>query len=60
MLLVGEQNSIGVIYTVYYKNWQDNYWNKTSVPSSYFKPYTFIENQIWGYSYGKFYRYILK
>lgn len=60
VLFLGERNTIGVTYSIYSKNRSSDIWDKDPIPSSYFKPYTFFENEIWGYSYeSKFYRKVL-
>jgi len=56
ILLLGERNSVGVTYSIYSKDQQAQHWDSSPVPSSLFKPFTFTEKGIWGYSYdGNFY-----
>jgi hypothetical protein len=57
ILFIGERNSIGVSYFIYSAQDEQNGWNVNPVPSSYFKPFVFFENEAWGYSYdAKFYK----
>jgi hypothetical protein len=50
VLLVGEKNTIGATYYLYYRNANNTEWRDISVPSSYFSPLAFYNNTIWGYS----------
>jgi hypothetical protein len=50
VLLVGEKNTIGATYYLYYRNTYNTEWRDISVPSSYFSPVAFYNNTICGYS----------
>ncbi|MBI1782549.1 MAG: hypothetical protein HYR66_14480 [Sphingobacteriales bacterium] len=58
-LIVGQRTTLGVEYFIYQYQVQGSL-KKIQVPSSYFKPFAFNGNEVWGYSYNsKFYKMIL-
>lgn len=54
-LLLGKRDNIGTTYFIYSKRMDSENWYLEELPVYYFKPYSFSNNQIWGYNNGLLY-----
>jgi hypothetical protein len=55
VLLLGKRDNIGTAYYLYWNDLTLKEWAMEELPVYHFKPYSFIQGQIWGYNNGFLY-----